>query len=119
MMMSFVLSEFSLLNTLSENLFFIMDKKPCLKSAKYSQIQIVSVFVSVCHYGIRTHLVFEDPCSRDPHTWLELSIAKYNLSQECLDLLWVYFIILKCLNYTQLLYNIILMCITFVHVAYV
>lgn len=49
---------------------FYMHKNLCLKAAKYTQIQTASVFVSVCHRRILTHLVFEDPQPRDLHTQL-------------------------------------------------
>ena len=35
---------------------FLMYKIPCLRAAKYTQIQTASVFVSVCHCRILTHL---------------------------------------------------------------
>ena len=35
---------------------FLMYKIPCLRAAKYTQIQTASVFVSVCHRRILTHL---------------------------------------------------------------
>jgi hypothetical protein len=36
--------------------FFFMYKIPCLRAAKYTQIQTASVFVSVCHRRTLTHL---------------------------------------------------------------
>ena len=35
---------------------FLMYKTPCLRAAEYTQIQTASVFVSVCHHWILTHL---------------------------------------------------------------
>jgi hypothetical protein len=54
---------------------FLMHKNPCLRVAKYTQIQTASVFVSVCHCQIFTNLTFEEPHPRDPHTRLGRSVA--------------------------------------------
>lgn len=54
---------------------FFKHKNPCLRAVEYTEIQAASVFVSVCHHQILTHLVFEDPCPKDPHTQLEWSVA--------------------------------------------
>ena len=38
------------------NVCFLMYEIPCLRAAKYTQIQTASVFVSVCYCRILTHL---------------------------------------------------------------
>jgi hypothetical protein len=68
----------ALLDTSSKsfNTFFLMYKNPCLRAAKYTQIQTAFVFVSVCHRRILTHSAFQDPRPRDPHTRLRWFVAK-------------------------------------------
>jgi hypothetical protein len=50
-----------------------MYKNPCLRAAKYTQIQTASVFV--CHRQILPYLDFKDPHFRDAHTQLGWSVA--------------------------------------------
>jgi hypothetical protein len=60
-----------------------MYKSPCLRVAKYTQIQTASVFVSVCHCRILTHLAFKDLHLRDPHTQYGWSVEERTSSKVC------------------------------------
>lgn len=62
-----------------------MHKNLCLRAAKYTQIQTASVFVSVCHRRILTHLAVKDPPPRDPHIRLGWSAVTEDCSQEEAD----------------------------------
>jgi hypothetical protein len=74
-MMVFVIASLNTSSKSNNICFFLIYKNPCVRVAKYTQIQTVSVFVSVCHCRILTHLAFEDPYPRDPHTRLGWSMA--------------------------------------------